>query len=184
MNSATITCIICGEDIFITKIQNHIPKCYRNSCLKDEILPLCTCNQCEGKVTHPGDHLKDGIPTFESATSSSKMSTSLDFSPFKQESNFKNPIIEKYQLNYDKLCGKQCIICGKKKSPKAVPVPFIYIGSYRIMMVCKKNHLIETESCGDLIKLIDHELAQIEKFGDTDSLISITSSPKHHSSIR
>jgi len=36
---------------------SHIPKCYRESCIKVGFLPMCTCNSCNGERTHPNDTL-------------------------------------------------------------------------------------------------------------------------------
>ena len=41
-------------------IYAHVPQCYRKMCEEMGVLPLCPCNTCEGKQTHPGDRF--GMP--------------------------------------------------------------------------------------------------------------------------
>ena len=51
----TIECFTCETPIRLRIMANHIPTCYRKFMLDQGLTPLCTCNSCAGKHTHPND---------------------------------------------------------------------------------------------------------------------------------
>lgn len=54
MNSATYDCPLCQQIQPAYFLLSHIPQCYISFCEKGQILPFCTCNDCRGNRTHPG----------------------------------------------------------------------------------------------------------------------------------
>lgn len=52
MEGQTFNCVMCNENVPLAQLVGHIPQCYRKFCSSMGILPLCTCDECEGKQAH------------------------------------------------------------------------------------------------------------------------------------
>jgi len=72
------------------------------------------------------------------------------------------------------LQGKECAVCGAKKSGRSITLPRVHISQFQQLIICRKGHL--TKECNSLLKLekiIDREMEEINKNGDrmTDEII-------------
>src|SRR5690348_10856299 len=52
MSTSTIPCSMCNQDLSAMVFLNHVPKCYRDTCKKYGMIPLCTCDSCGGVRQH------------------------------------------------------------------------------------------------------------------------------------
>lgn len=52
---------LCGRKIPSFLIRSHLPACLHHLSILLNEVPLCTCLQCKGKRTHPGDKLSDTV---------------------------------------------------------------------------------------------------------------------------
>ena len=48
----TVECPMCRQHVTHIELIPHIPQCYQQFCKKVKMLPLCTCDGCEGKRAH------------------------------------------------------------------------------------------------------------------------------------
>jgi len=72
------------------------------------------------------------------------------------------------------LQGKECAVCGAKKSGRSITLPRVHIGQFRQLIICRKGHLTkERDSLLKLEKIINREMEEINKNGDrmTDEII-------------
>ncbi len=166
-------CFMCK-----TKVENmimvaHVPQCYRAYCQKYNTEPYCTCNECVGRKTHAisGFILKSSSPP---ATSKSEPRPNVANINSVLPSNGSNPKVadnepkaQSPKANMTILTANCCMVCEKKASPSAVPVPYINIGKHCQVMICTKKHLGEEGDHAAILNIIDHELDRITQHGDS-----------------
>lgn len=155
-----IQCMLCSAQIPLLSLLNHIPKCYRETCIAQGVTPYCTCNTCEGKKTHSEERIEMTSPKKRAHADDDNISADV--------SNEKKAKADKSQptVSTRALQDIVCVVCGKSKSPSACMIPTIHIGKYRQLKICIKQHL-EEETCALICKIIDKELAIISEHGDT-----------------
>jgi len=155
---------MCHKDIPSVYLLSHIPKCYRAFCHEGGILPLCVCQTCRGETTHPGDRIQGGAtplePQREKVRESSKRPAeeappaSLPSPPKKPSTNTPaRPTIDLEDPRF--IDGTCCLLCRKKKSQGSLNVPYIHIGRYRTVMLCKKAHLNSLTEQKELSRLLE-----------------------------
>jgi len=165
----------------------HIPICYRELCQKLGAQPMCTCDDCGGRRTHPYSGSPDrppvqtAVPRFVAQVTPNENSLPgkrRRISGASSTVNLPKDSLTSSQsagqavpaslLTPRQLTGKDCAICGNSKRPKN-GLPLIGIGQYRTLMLCVKSHLGEYETQAQVENLLDSELQRIEKYGDSKS---------------
>lgn len=189
-------CHFCNEMIPLMELGFHTLICLRELSIRKGRNPLCSCNYCQGRITHPGDTLEcvineDGTTTWIPHSSYSPLSFTTPPSPIARPTS-PGPPIKKQKaepasvapaapavpappatlaaapaaptapahmslLTPDQLKGKTCFVCSLQKSPSAVPIPFIYLGNYRTLMVCKKSHFSRDDEYATMLDRLQLE---------------------------
>lgn len=165
----TIQCCLCTVEIPLLSLLNHIPTCYRDTCIAQGVVPYCTCNGCQGKKTHPEGQIQ--VNSMNKRSSAPLMIDDLEVQelPAPKDKKIKS-VVQLDVTSTSALQGKICLICGKAKSPSACTIPIVHIGKYREIKICKKQHL-EEKSCAIIAKKMDEELAIISINGDTSNSV-------------
>lgn len=144
MSFATTTCPLCSKEVQQIQLLMHVPKCYREICINMDVLPLCTCNSCEGIRPHPGDELKKQKEEKKTTTK---------------------------KLLHSQLAGKSCLLCKTKRSPSNSHIPLISVGKYKTVLLCKKSHLTDEQDSARIVEFLDDEVTRIRETGDSRSNI-------------
>lgn len=174
---------MCDGNIEFFAFVAHIPQCYRRMCLQHGMLPLCTCNTCQGMKTHDGDCFENDQqtptkrprPTISPSSSmNARRSTSTTMgNRISLDLDVPSAVIS---IATSRLVGKACIICGSKRSQSNLPLPVVNIGKYRRIIICKKLHLTTESESSEITTAIDQELHNLQSHGDTKANILITGS--------
>eukprot|EP01112_Ceratiomyxa_fruticulosa_P002726 TRINITY_DN1290_c0_g1_i3.p1 TRINITY_DN1290_c0_g1~~TRINITY_DN1290_c0_g1_i3.p1 ORF type:complete len:377 (-),score=72.49 TRINITY_DN1290_c0_g1_i3:86-1111(-) len=141
-------CGICGKHFEPFIFLKHIGEClYEFNKGHGLDQPCFQCGSCKGGRPHPMNNNNN-------VSSSSKGKAKVSATPLKEaqrhidlvmsedsdkESDEDDPF--KIGLEMGQANGRSCTLCGEWKSPSGVPIPFIYIGPYINLMLCKKIHL-------------------------------------------
>lgn len=158
-----MVCFMCGKRVREMHFVSHAPQCYRTYCLEVlKMIPLCTCNKCEGKRQHEGD-------TFVGAESKKRRLSAVE--QLEEEKS------QGSGLSTPQMHGRYCVLCPEKRTTASVTtIPSIAIGLYRVFRICKKQHLTEKEDPDLLLKYIEQELKFIREKGDTKTNVLMTAS--------
>lgn len=193
-----IKCQLCGTDTPSLYLLNHVPQCYRNTCKKLSFVPMCTCNACNAQQTHPGDTI-DGISNHKRPapvadeeeeplinkravpTSPSVTVPPQPPQPVVQRQQENNPPLYLQGGSYNKLSGKICLVCGVPRSPSAVKIPFLSIGKYRKVMICKKSHLTDDAVVNHICGALEFELTRIKTHGESPMVSVLRNSQEKQS---
>lgn len=139
--SHTFYCIMCDACPKQAALPAHIPQCYIEYCKGIGMKPLCTCDECGGKQTHPSGTYRP-TPTHTHAVSTphhhsthhgvgspySTPSTSTQVttpSPTPTPSFSTQPPAKKFKLSINQMKGKNCALCGNYKAPSTANVPWL-----------------------------------------------------------
>jgi hypothetical protein len=156
----TFICNSCSKAI-PTRLQHpHIPACYVNDCLKNGVEAFCTCPVCKGTKTHGNEKIED-------ENESSFLNSKKRKSPEKPDAASLQMIVSETP----QLEGKHCIECNTYRSASGVSLPFLFLGKFRTIMICKKQHITIAQDFRKIEKLIDAELELIRKHGDTSASV-------------
>lgn len=133
-------CPLCEKEVSTILLMAHIPQCYWEKCNSIGIVPLCTCNKCQGKKPHGEEDEK------------------------KEEEKRKEEKLEeiKEDIPPSRWFGKACLLCGTKRSPSNCVVPIIFIGKHSRVLLCRKQHFNDkTTDAPQLISLLDGQVESI-----------------------
>jgi hypothetical protein len=186
-----LKCQLCGADTPAMWLLHHVPQCYRQICNKLSFVPMCTCNSCKAEHTHPGDTI-DGFSLRKRTSPDStdeeepllcKRVTSAPPPPpattvapppslSQQQALEVDPPSLLHAGSYNKLSGKICLVCGATRSPSALKIPYLSIGKYRKVMICKKSHLTDDAVVGHICAALEWELTRIKNLGESP-LVSV-----------
>jgi hypothetical protein len=159
---------LCGRKIPSFLIRSHLPACLHHLSILLNEVPLCTCLQCKGKRTHPGDKLSDKGRESEQQTevncnsNKSKKKPGVRTWSQVEEDAEEMPTLE--DLTPAHILGRICIICGDSKA-QAKGLPYINLGQYRRFRLCGKTHV--AQSGVKIAKLVDLLANNIRTNGDT-----------------
>lgn len=84
------------------------------------------------------------------------------------------PLLAEREQPYNKIAGKICLACMTKKCPKNVALPFIKIGKYKSVMVCKKQHLTDEKDLCQICEAIDYEVEKCRRTNDAPPKFMMT----------
>nr|AGE43972.1 hypothetical protein [Naegleria fowleri] len=117
-------CPFCKTNVDAFAFNHHIPKCYHQSCVANEEVPLCTCLTCKGTKTHDGDHLHK----IQNATTVSKrksLTAPVTLESISQTQSSTSSEDVSPQLHPNKLSGKECICCNVRTAAKGFPKIYV-----------------------------------------------------------
>jgi hypothetical protein len=158
----TFICNCCDKEISSKLHLAHVPFCYYTSCKEAGIEPYCTCPQCKGKKTH------DSSPSLaeEIGVNSRKRKSGISPQISPTQTTVETPLLQ----------GKNCLSCNQYRSPSSVSLPYIFIGSYRTAMICKKQHITVASDFRAIEKILEEELKIVQTEGDTPFSVTIEGS--------
>jgi hypothetical protein len=168
-------CVMCTKEVPVARYINHIPCCYREYCIRNGDIPLCTCDSCVGKIAHPKITPTSPAPALSPNDNSTTVSKKRKTEPVGKLSEtilLDDPEPSTSQTDASRpditqLGGKQCVLCRKKKTPANAPFPMIYVGSDRLM-ICKKAHLNDSKERDRIEKIIQTEMDTVMNKRDAD----------------
>lgn len=172
MRPNSFLCPMCHTEVVDPAMVAHIPQCYRKYCASIEMVPLCTCDNCLGKQTHPA-HDQHGVKRMLPVT---KLELDERDEPKRTRHDITSAPTSSGTISLRELTGKTCVICQKSRSPSALALPFLLVGQHRKLMVCKKTHLTEPGERLLLSKRLGEILNSIKIWGDVviDDLTQVT----------
>lgn len=177
---ATYLCPTCSTYQKTAYIVGHIPVCYHVFCTEEvKITPLCTCNVCKGLQTHPGDSFpskqegkrkqqevedeeaKEGEETENEKPQRKKSKTAVP-------TPTPTPKTPQLEIPQDPrvYSGQVCFACTTQRSKSALLLPYINIGRYRMLMLCKKEHLSDKTERAHTEELLKAIYEQAKQDGD------------------
>lgn len=172
-------CPFCKEEISLFDYLHHLPKCSYRYQTENGVLLCCSCAQCKGTRTHPGDSIvKQGdkyllvhedilVPNYIKSSNLIDLEKEVPTpapSPKKRRISEKNGL-KILRITPTTLSGKSCIFesCQNKSNASRSPFPKIKIGT-RLVSVCKKAHIAQ-EFEREQLRLILNEWKEEEDEG-------------------
>eukprot|EP01102_Stenamoeba_stenopodia_P008706 TRINITY_DN2531_c0_g2_i3.p1 TRINITY_DN2531_c0_g2~~TRINITY_DN2531_c0_g2_i3.p1 ORF type:complete len:152 (-),score=10.05 TRINITY_DN2531_c0_g2_i3:524-979(-) len=147
-------CYFCDKNISIAVLFSHTAACYYNFGVTNGISVLCTCSSCMGVRTHD---FSAELPSPKTLHIKSESPKDID-PPKKKQADDGFPL--------EVLLGKQCACCETRRAISQCPFPFVRLGQFRTIKICKKNHLTLPDDMNELQLRLENEMEKIKKNGD------------------
>ncbi|EFA80587.1 hypothetical protein PPL_06526 [Heterostelium album PN500] len=158
--STTKECPFCNENITLRVYDRHVIPCYCKYCDSNSLIRDCTCKSCNGSRPHP-----TSAPLYHYTISSSNITSSA--TPQSPSSTSQSPVpplvpvllpptSSRTRNDNLKIIGKSCCVCSEKPSAGSSVLPFICIGTFHSIYICKKGHLNTDGSASEVYKFLDN----------------------------
>ncbi|PRP77692.1 hypothetical protein PROFUN_00553 [Planoprotostelium fungivorum] len=166
MNKAKFTCPFCGDELPLLQSFKHIPECLSRTASDCGIQIRCWCNG-SGVAGYGAPQPPSPVPhiTINHNHNRQQPAPSVTIpptTPTTQTIIHSTTVPDRTQL----LTGKACISCGRRRTPSQVLTPFIYIGRYRVVVVCRQGHWNDDVEATQIEAFIQQEMDEITEAGD------------------